>query len=833
MFKTIKPLAFRVRANLDVSLYVLKMPEQWVINFYGDFVDNTRNKRLLKTKQMEELFRALTPDILYVGDFYNNYTDNSWIISTSILDKKIIFNVVKSWASFVKYDLKSPDLIETFEEWESSLKEQDIDEFQLQTLQLTDKHGYIENKKIFDLLPNLILNKIINNKVMINNKELSFLHAGNKKVLSEPEALCYKNKSEKIKDYYSISLQASIQTTPHTRVPLILFEPKVTRWVTRKSIPSKLLNKSNTTVYVKCGDKILYPLSIGRPNNFVKKLDSRKKAIWDPVSEKVFSNHFIGLPLPSAEEYLYKPIDYIEGKKRVNLYTNQTLSMGKDYSFVKTGLSMKDKYEIYNEIKKLITGYAEETEEFENTKHGPNKYKKDIIGKEPNLVRQAIATAIDSKELNIEIYYDQYNETTQAIISVLKNELARTLGMEGETLTSPELNITITCRQTPSILRSLEGANYIIRHENRIQEIACSLDKKNKVTACIVILDYKDEDGELVFEMAEDPKAAIRAGFAITGRLTQFITPIINDELEHKAKAAVYDLYRQLGYVEKYQGTKKNVAIDYNTPITGIHVINFKSTIYGYLDKTMVAITINQIDGKVYVECPALWVGTKLYWQAALEFQKVITEEGIKKFKRTRILDDIKSKVFELFNYSKEPHIVVVNSNGTTRNIWKLLTDSELAIAEKRAPYTINTIWFKSKDEGIDTTRKESGLRIIRVRNNNEVPGYICPRKQNNEYESKSGLFKYNGVYYAVAPRPADKEYIRSYKSHSKLDKPNYCFKAPDMIELYPIHLQERDIADHWISLVNNYREAAHQYKGALKDPLPLHLAAKLEEYLG
>jgi len=52
------------------------------------------------------------------------------------------------------------------------------------------------------------------------------------------------------------------------------------------------------------------------------------------------------------------------------------------------------------------------------------------------------------------------------------------------------------------------------------------------------------------------------------------------------------------------------------------------------------------------------------------------------------------------------------------------------------------------------------------------------------------------------------------------------------MIEIYPIHLNEDDIADHWVSLVHNYREAAHQYKGVIVQPLPLHLASKLEEYI-
>ena len=53
-----------------------------------------------------------------------------------------------------------------------------------------------------------------------------------------------------------------------------------------------------------------------------------------------------------------------------------------------------------------------------------------------------------------------------------------------------------------------------------------------------------------------------------------------------------------------------------------------------------------------------------------------------------------------------------------------------------------------------------------------------------------------------------------------------------DMIEIYPILLKEDDLANEWAYIVNKYRDAAHQYKGVLKLPLPMHLAYKLEEYI-
>lgn len=42
----------------------------------------------------------------------------------------------------------------------------------------------------------------------------------------------------------------------------------------------------------------------------------------------------------------------------------------------------------------------------------------------------------------------------------------------------------------------------------------------------------------------------------------------------------------------------------------------------------------------------------------------------------------------------------------------------------------------------------------------------------------------------------------------------------------------ELDNPKEWISLVHNYRDFAHQFKGTLKAPLLLHMAKQIEEYI-
>ena len=94
------------------------------------------------------------------------------------------------------------------------------------------------------------------------------------------------------------------------------------------------------------------------------------------------------------------------------------------------------------------------------------------------------------------------------------------------------LSVNITLNRISKILGPLEGKKQIIRHENRIKDILGSLPMKNNTTACLILLPFKDEQGEIVFETNKDPKKAIRAGFATSGRLTQFITPPIGGKLK-------------------------------------------------------------------------------------------------------------------------------------------------------------------------------------------------------------------------------------------------------------------------------------------------------------
>lgn len=67
----------------------------------------------------------------------------------------------------------------------------------------------------------------------------------------------------------------------------------------------------------------------------------------------------------------------------------------------------------------------------------------------------------------------------------------------------------------------------------------------------------------------------------------------------------------------------------------------------------------------------------------------------------------------------------------------------------------------------------------------------------------------------------------------NRIDHPRNDYAEKDMMEIYPIQLQENDNSDEWVKYVFNLSALSIQYDQKTTLPLPLHLAKTLaEDYL-
>lgn len=136
-----------------------------------------------------------------------------------------------------------------------------------------------------------------------------------------------------------------------------------------------------------------------------------------------------------------------------------------------------------------------------------------------------------------------------------------------------------------------------------------------------------------------------------------------------------------------------------------------------------------------------------------------------------------------------------------------------------------------SNKESHQISLSGTGVRIFRVRNNAEVPDYYTNKREDENYSSASGIFKYGKVFWAISQKPNDPKYNHSLKE-SRFNYPFTDYAEKDMIEIYPLQLQLKDDPSVWTKYIVDLCSLSIQYDQSTMLPLPLHLAVALEEYL-
>lgn len=365
----------------------------------------------------------------------------------------------------------------------------------------------------------------------------------------------------------------------------------------------------------------------------------------------------------------------------------------------------------------------------------------------------------------------------------------------------------------------------------RCEEIVEQLGRADAVTACIFVLPGQEH------YIKGDPKQVLRNAFARTGRVVQFINPE-EDINQNKIENAVYDLYRQLGVVTLLNPHKKKVPL-VGTPCVGMHLC---TQVHGISNKARflpVFITVNLLEGKTQVHCDAFSNRTVSYREACLEMAQLFWKSDLEQRCVDASRAPAKQKLIELKNryYKKEDSVlVVIQSDGNTRAVWGGISDKAISGYDMTSEYCPAQIDAGMPKNPYPLSLADSGVRIIRIRSNLEVPDYFTDLSEKSTddnllHSSASGIFKYGDVYWGIHERLNDPQYTRSFRQ-SKIDHPKQRFAEKDMIELYPLQLQPGDDAASWVFYTNALRRIPIQYNQSTVLPLPLHLGKVLEEYL-
>ncbi len=820
----IYPMAFVPNNQVVCKLHYIGFPNAWkekLIKVEKIMKPRWDGTYALPTYALKNSLGAWLDGIIEISPLRLNSNDEMWAISCEQeINTELLFEHIVIWLH--SYYLDNPRLYPNAKtEIQELINSMSVDELNglkgRREVHLFDENGIPTENYSYSAFSLMVTNALVGKSVEIDGHTVILNYAGKNQLISDIQG--------EGNNVYSYGVSFSLQTIPPERKSLLLCDCSIHRWIPGKWQEKPYL-KENVIAHVWVGNNRIYKLPI------CQRYKSEDVYHWQELEEKYY-NLYNYRSLPTAREWMDSIDAYLLGNMCIScLYKEGMDKSGFTKKCIGTGVSVSEKKDIYDGVLSYISELVCPVEGVERVKSNKRKaasklklddikFSKELNDEQRISVANRIRECIESNRLNLEVYYrDDVEECADIILDKLQNIFQSTEDMIFD-IRKCKLGII------GEVLDSFEGASIL----KRIKEIEKTIDNATETTACIILLPGKDK-----FKHG-DPKDAIRCGFALRNRLTQFITPwnSVDSEnaFENKIASAIEDLCRQLGYVRDFdEKVKENEESLAHTPIIGMHVMTQLKTIYGKARFLPLCVELDYITGQVYVECDAFEQVRVPYREAAFELAKLSLDKDFERKCDIASKGMLKQKMIMWKNvYKNNNLLVLIEANGNTRALCNGITDGQIQKYTYREPYCPEEIEVGTKENSYMLNLNDSKVRFVRIRRNGEVPDYFTELSKTKGHAASSGVFKYESDYWSIAGRPNDKAYKSSYKE-TTYSKPRQKFAERDMIEIYPIQLQKGDNPDEWVHYTNSLRVGAIQYDEATIMPLPIHLATKLQEYL-
>ena len=823
MNNKIYPLAFSLAPGQSCTFYYLGFPEQWKVVLLDIARKNNprfKDEHGLPTNTLKKLVESWMEGVIALAPLKKGSMDDRWLTSCCPYteeDMQALCDLIQVWVkgTYVTSTRVSPLVKKLASDFCKELRPDAFSSLQSSAaVCLTFENGTVSDEA-YQAVPLLAINHLLGKEIILHGQTLRLCYTTKNQLISHPLS------DPKSQHQYSFVFDFSVQTTPPQRKALLLCQMSIRRWIPDASKKGRApILKENINAHIKVGENKYCQVQIARNYN-------SQKATWKEQDKECY-NIWGYEPLPPAEDVLMARASH--ATHILLPYKNGMWGMKE--SQIGTGVSVVDKASLHQSIFGLLRDCGMAWEQPEATRvsgrgqrfsrlHNPQEYASS------EEFRQWVKKCVETDEINFEIYGLWQDPVQQELLHQIQTKIEQDFGPNTP---ASCLQIRCICKEVGNLTDAMPDD----RKETKIrycEEIADVIGKAEAVTACIFVLPGQDQYPQ------GDPKQVLRNAFAKTGRVVQFITPE-ESEGYSKIQNAVYDLYRQLGVVTLLNPTKKLPPLAH-TPCIGMHLC---TQVHGIANKARflpLYVTVNIPEGKTRVYCDAFSKRGVSYREACLEMAELFWDSNLEQ----RCVDasrvPAKQKLIELKNhfYNKEDSVLlVVQSDGTTRAVWSGISDKEIGGYNVIEPYCPTEINVGMPKNPYNISLLDSGVRIIRIRSNQEVPDYYTDLSEKSTEEqlqlaASSGIFQYSDVYWGIHAKPNDSQYTRSFKD-SRIDHPRQRFAEKDMIELYPLQLQPGDKAENWVFYTNALRRIPIQYNQSLVLPLPLHLAEGLEEYL-
>lgn len=851
----IHPMMFKINKKIIEKIYYITLPQIIKKKWYE--VEKTLQKSnnpdfYFNTKALKDLLYTHLDGIVDMSKVSTNSDDTKWIKSFSKINIKKLLACFKIWVrehyiegstdTFKNYNKPTEKTRKLAEELIELIKKENFDKESQEEIILLE-NGKVKNKEAYDLYILRIVNDLVGRQINIKGVTTKLLYSRKKELITDPKDIIYSGSN------ISFVINLSLQTLPPKNEVYLNVNLSVRRWSKNKdgnNIENRFLaNKKNC--YIRVDYNKMQVLTGGYNPKY-------KKLTWSEIDYKCFKQCNVSCEIPEFDEVLSDLDKYNKGRKNDVLVPYEYGIKWLDTKH-KAGVTFSDRNIVFD----YIRNYLNEKNEFDKDVEAvqirsssigdPDKFIEKSGDIDPKLFLKQLDKAIDNKSLLVEVYIDKQSiKELNLNIDKLEEDVSIYLN---KYLNNSKHKIIFKTEYNFIKELDISKDNKYFGFEKRIKEIENKLKKVTEPTLSFVFIKNKEYYSKLDRNNCVDPKYAIRSGFALTGRLTQFITfekyydeyirvkEVINntedEKIEEKDKinkvlqAAALDGFRQLGVVFDYSNRK----LLKNKEIVGIHITKNKQNIYNKKIKSFpIIIRYDVENSKVYAYCDLINKVEVPYWELNLGLAKLANNREFEKFMEENLLDSsLYKRLDRMITKNNKETIIIISSNSNTRKFIKGISNEEI---EKQ--YGIN----HNKDYELIVTENKSlkisksdNISIIRLRHNREVPSYIPCKNKENDYKQLSGIYKYDEVYYIIESKPKHEGIV--YKEEmSKVDSIN-SFSHRNMIEVFPIFMSDESDKNKkdTISLLRKLKSNSIQFDSKeLILPIPLHLGLKSEEYL-
>lgn len=823
----IYPVAYTISNHQVRKLYYLGFPERWKKELL--VIARKNNPRFkdeygLPTNTLKKMIDSWMDGIVSLRPLNASSNDEQWLVACVPFTEKriaVLFGIIKAWVAgtYISGYRANPLVTDLARSFISGAEKEEIASLSSESDVILSGDDGTVSEEAYQAIPLIAVNQLLGKNIEVNGITLHLCYAAKNELISQPI------EDSKSHHSYSYVFNFSVQTTPPDRHALLLCNMSIRRWVPGRYNKDKKVyseNAINVHVYVG-GDKYCQiPVCYNRQSKgFIwKKQDKECYDLWEyePLVE------------PAA---LWEDIEQSKGKYLLP-YKNGMPSVTK--TKIGIGVPVRDKAELYQQILLHLNDIVDSAEEATPGQIRKSKlpcFKNPQEYKTCEEFRKWVAMCAETDKIKFEIYGLSQEPKQALLMELLEEKLVGDFecNNENSALTINIVRCEMGDMQTKLVDDSRAGK--IKRCDELVEELGDAVG----VVACLFVI-----PGAEAYSTGGDPKQVIRNAFAQTGRVVQFIVP--EDEgkavAKNKIDNAVYDLYRQLGIthllnVEKARfhqyADVRCVGMHIFTQIHGIGAVNKGRFLPVYVDMDL-------LNGKTRVQCSAFDNYSVSYREACLEMAKLFWKNDLEQLCVDACRTPAKQKLIELRNRHMNPEnkvLFMANTDGNSRPLWSGMSDKSIGNCDMLGEYIPEKIDVGAQKAPFYLQLANSGVRIVRIRCNAEVPDYFTSRRSSEEklekYSSATGVFQYGKTFWSIAPKPNDPRFNRSFVE-SRVTNPTHDYAEKDMIEIYPLQLQPGDDPWEWVRYVNALRQLPIQYNQATVLPLPLHLAKNLAEYL-